>query len=108
MILGAEIGLFVYGIIALIRGQFSIGKAKTVYGADARILGAISLLPLPIAGAAGFSIGMLYPQSAPESQMNLVIAGIELAIFAGIVFVVLMLGNRFYMRKAKSVSVAGV
>jgi len=32
MILGAEIGLLVYGIIVLIRGRYSLGKGKTVTG----------------------------------------------------------------------------
>jgi len=49
MVLFAEIGLFIYGIVAIIRGRFSAGKNKTLIGMPARVCGIVCLMPLPLA-----------------------------------------------------------
>lgn len=49
MILGAEIGLAIWGLIALIRGRMVVSKTKVVIGVPARLLGLLALTPLPLA-----------------------------------------------------------
>jgi hypothetical protein len=49
MILVLEIGLAIYGIVALIKGRFSVSKTKAVSGLPARLLGLVCLTPLPLA-----------------------------------------------------------
>jgi hypothetical protein len=56
MILVLEIGLIIYGIIALIRGRIQLAKGKAVQGVPARLLGLLALTPLPVA----FLVIMVY------------------------------------------------
>jgi hypothetical protein len=58
MILGLEIGLLIAGIIALTTGKFKLSKVRVATGAVARIAGLVMMLPLPLALAAGFVIGL--------------------------------------------------
>jgi hypothetical protein len=60
MILGAEIGLAIMAIIALATGKLQLGKDRIVYGASARLLAIIGLLPLPVAFACAFTFGFVY------------------------------------------------
>ncbi|MBT8339336.1 MAG: hypothetical protein HKP58_04160 [Desulfatitalea sp.] len=103
MIFGAELGLLIYGVMALIKGQFSIGKGKKVQGSSARVLGIISLLPMPLSAMAGFVIGFLNPDAEAAGQMKWTIVGVEVSILAGIVVVLMLLANKFYKRQ-KTVS----
>jgi hypothetical protein len=102
MILGAEIGLLVYGIIVLIRGRYSLGKGKTVTGFRARLLGAICLVPIPLAMAAGFVIGFLYPEAQLAGQLKGLIAGIEIAIIIGTVTALVLMAKTFFKEKMAS------
>jgi hypothetical protein len=54
------IGMLVFGIIALVRGQFSLTRTKVVTGVPARIIGLILLLPLPLMLVGGLLIGIVY------------------------------------------------
>jgi hypothetical protein len=58
MILGMEIALLVLGLRALITGQCTLGKNWVVYGAGARLLGFLALLPIPLAFCGGFFLGV--------------------------------------------------
>ena len=49
MILGMEIGLAIFGLIALVKGKMTVSKNKVVVGAAARLLGLLALTPLPAA-----------------------------------------------------------
>jgi hypothetical protein len=49
MILGLEIGMIIYGLIALMTGKFIVTKVRVVTGKLARQLGFILLMPIPIA-----------------------------------------------------------
>lgn len=49
MILGMEIGLLIYGIIALVRGKFAFSKTKVAVGGPAYAAGIVAVLPLPLA-----------------------------------------------------------
>jgi hypothetical protein len=56
MILGAEIGLAIMGLLALIRGRMTVSKTKVVVGWPARLLGLLALTPLPLV----LLIGIIY------------------------------------------------
>jgi flagellar biosynthesis protein FliQ len=58
MILGAEIGLLVYGIYAMIKQRFSLGKRGYVSGWRAVVLGLICVSVLPCALVIGIAIGI--------------------------------------------------
>jgi hypothetical protein len=77
MILGAEVALIIYGILAMVRGKFSVGKGRDVTGNRARILGFLCLTPLPFSFLLGVIVGPL----------SLILYGSELAnvwIFAAL------------------------
>jgi hypothetical protein len=59
MLLGMEIGLTLYGLYALIKGKFSMGKRGEVTGTQARIAGGIFLLTIPIIFFFGLLMGVL-------------------------------------------------
>src|SRR5687767_10065211 len=48
MILGAEIALLLMGLYALVTGKLTLGNQRVVYGAPARVLGVVGLLPVPL------------------------------------------------------------
>jgi hypothetical protein len=54
------LGMLIFGIIALVRGQFTLTRTKVVSGVPARIIGFILLLPLPLMLASGLLIGVFY------------------------------------------------
>ena len=58
MILGAEIGMLIFGLMALIRGKLTLSKKSIVYGPMARVLGIVAMLPLPLSFAIGLLIGI--------------------------------------------------
>ena len=99
MILGAEIGLLVYGIIVLIRGRYSLGKGKTVTGSRARLLGAVCMAPIPLAMTAGFVIGFLNPDVEIAGQLEGLIAGIEVAIIIGTVIALVVMARTFFKKQ---------
>jgi hypothetical protein len=53
----AEIGSFIFGIIALVRGQFSLTRSRVVQKVPARIIGVLLLLPLLAGQGIGFIMG---------------------------------------------------
>ncbi len=60
MILGAEIGVLVYGIVAMIRRKFSLGKRGDVTGWRAVVLGAICTAILPFILVVGLTVGFVF------------------------------------------------
>src|SRR5947208_1768716 len=58
MILGAEIGMLVVGLIALFSGKFKLSGGRQVEGPAARWAGAVLILPLPLAFAIGLVVGV--------------------------------------------------
>ena len=70
MIIGAEIGLLIYGIIAMIRGQYSMGKGKKVIGSKARLLAAVCMVPIPLSMIAGFLVGFVIELFIPGSTIR--------------------------------------
>ena len=49
MLLIAEIASLVFGIITVATGKFTLSRNKVCYGAPARVVGVLLMLPLPVA-----------------------------------------------------------
>jgi hypothetical protein len=58
MILGAEIGLAIIAIYALITGKLPLTRNRIVYGWKARVLALFGLMPFPVAFTIGLAIGI--------------------------------------------------
>jgi hypothetical protein len=57
---GAEIGMLIFGIITLVKGNFALSGSRVVQGVPARVIGVLLLVPL-IAGQGGEAImGMMW------------------------------------------------
>jgi hypothetical protein len=52
----AEIGMLVFGIIALVKGKFSLTRSRVVHKVPARIIGVILVLPLIIGQGVSFAV----------------------------------------------------
>jgi hypothetical protein len=52
-----EIVMLIFGIIALVRGKFSLTRKRIVEGVPARIIGVFLILPLPLSLIAGLAFG---------------------------------------------------
>lgn len=93
LILGLEIGLIVFGLVALVRGKITVSKTKVVEGIPARLLGALALTPLPIAFMVGVAIAATQPNPEQFVKDNqLTIALIEAGIVLGIGLLVVVIG----------------
>src|SRR5262245_26629831 len=55
----AEIAMFVFGILALARGRFTLTSSRVVQGGPARAIGILLLLPLTLGQGGGFVLGAL-------------------------------------------------
>jgi hypothetical protein len=58
MILGAEIGMLIVGIMALVQGRLPLTKTREVRGLPARLLAIVALLPLPLSFVGGLLLGI--------------------------------------------------
>jgi len=62
MLLALEIGLLIFGIIAVATGKLTLTKNHVVRGTPARLLGVVGILTLPsvllVCFAIGFSAGL--------------------------------------------------
>src|SRR5262245_1982541 len=62
MILALEIALAVYGLLGLITGTLIVSRTKAVQGARARLLGALTLVPV----VAAFVLIFTLPSTSPS------------------------------------------
>lgn len=95
MILGLEIGMLIFGLVALVRGKFTLSKNKVVEGAAARLLGLLALTPLPLALAVVFLYVAASSPANPEKfaeDNKLTIALIEAGVVIGIAVLVFGIG----------------
>jgi hypothetical protein len=99
MIFGAQIGLLVFGIFALIRGRFGMGKEKKIVGPRARLLGIICLAPIPLSMIAGLVMGFSNPEAVAGGQLKDVIAWIEIAILIVTVVILALLSKNFHKQQ---------
>jgi hypothetical protein len=91
MILGMEIALLVMGLHALVTGRMVLGRNRVVYGAAARVLGLIALLPIPLAFCAGVGMGVVMVsrgEDITDESLRWVFVGVEAAI---VVFCLILL-----------------
>lgn len=70
MILGAEIGMIIMGLIAIFSGKFSLTKNRVVYGMLARLLGVLWLLPIPLSMLVGIVVGFIYVTQNPGTTQD--------------------------------------
>jgi len=106
MILGAEIGLTIMGLIALCRGTLSVGKNKVVTGWRARLLGGIAMFTLPMALFIGIVYGIVQAvQGNDVSQINpLSLIWIDLLAIGSVLIVVTILGKMFFNSQQSELS----
>lgn len=91
MILGAEIGLIVMGIIALVKGKLTLSKTRVVYGTPARMLAIIAFLPIPLSIVGGLAIGVFYAsQGKPVTPESLRVPAILMELGVLVVCIVAM------------------
>jgi hypothetical protein len=79
-----EVCLLILGIITLVKGQINVSKDKMIVGAPARWIGAILLLPLPVAFLVGFFWAMMIVaqgRNPDPKEMQPAAAIIEIGIF---------------------------
>ncbi|MCC6509523.1 MAG: hypothetical protein IT423_10470 [Pirellulaceae bacterium] len=106
MILGAEIGITIYGLIALIRGKMSLGKGRILTGTPARILGVIGLCMLPLVFLFGFFYGLMATlQGIDVTQMSgIKLIWIDLLALAIVLITINVLGNIFYKQQQNALT----
>ena len=95
MILGAEIGLLILGIPALVTGQLTLTKTRVVEGTAARLLAIIALLPLPLVMVVGMVVGAVVVLQGGDptlSSMRWTFTLIELAIVVGCIAALYAIG----------------
>ena len=57
---GAEIGIFIFGIITLVKGNFTLSRSRVIQGAPARVVGALLLVPLIVGQGGELIMGMMW------------------------------------------------
>src|SRR5262249_30636375 len=89
MILGLEIALLIMGIIALITGKLTLNRTCVVRGTNARVLGVIALLPLPVAFTILLGLAGVYGGRRDELQdLSWMLPLIEAGITIGILVII--------------------
>jgi hypothetical protein len=86
----AEVGCFVFGIVTLVKGKFTLTANKVVSGAPARVIGGLLLLPLLIGQGGGAIYGLIWGirQGAKGAQVDFAQAARELETPALIINIV--------------------
>ena len=95
MILGAEIGLLVYGIYTLITGKYSLGKGRFLEGGKARLLGGLCILPLPFAFGVGIILGVIFAIAGASIPMWMSTL-LEIGILVVVIVLISVLGKKYY------------
>lgn len=102
------IGLFILGIVTLVRGRFDFSPTKVAEGAPAYVAGVILLLPFPLAIGTVVIIGILMAARGrlpmPEDQLWLgfVEIGVSLACLgAALLICYLNAGNPYDRRRSR-------
>lgn len=80
-----EIGMFVFGIVTLVKGKFQLSRTKVVVGAPAYVIGAILTAVLPVVLLLGIVVGAVFfarTGQEPTAQQRLAFSGVDLAVVA--------------------------
>jgi len=102
MVLAVELGLIFYGIYVLRNARFDCGKDRIVIGLNARVLGILCLLPLPVSSAICFIIGVVNGLQNKPVPAQSFYAMIELIILVGILVAIYLLSSRYYKKQQSS------
>ena len=105
MIIGAEIGLLIYGIIALIRQKFKVGKQGEVTGWRAVVLGLVCMAVLPCAIVVGLIVGIILAIQKIEANF-LAFIWIDIAAIVIALATVAILGRKFLAQQLAQTSIA--
>jgi len=100
MILGAELGILLFGLYVLFSGKYNLGKGRVLTGAKARLLGVLCLLPIPLAFAAGVLAGLFMALTGGPAPSTLLTTVLEIVILVVVVVLVSGLGKMFYDQQA--------
>jgi hypothetical protein len=95
MIIGAEIGLIIAGILALVRGKMTVSKNKVATGSPAYIGGVIMLLPIPLAFVLVLAYGILMASrrgNVDEAQLRTPAIIIEISTLAACFIAAMVIG----------------
>src|SRR5262249_41523005 len=65
-----EIGLLIYGIVILARGEMSLGGGRVARGAPAYFAGLLFIFPLPAALMLGVFLGLTNPQMFAQGPLK--------------------------------------
>ena len=71
MILGIEIGLTLLGIYALLKRKWPMGKKGYLVGREAKILGILSIITLPVVFLSGLVAGVIIGIIRGPDALNL-------------------------------------
>jgi hypothetical protein len=104
MIIGAEIGMLIYGLFALVKGEFGLGKEKKIYGLPARLCALICLAPLPLRFCGGFAYGFCLGLSGVDPERIAVdyrpiFAGIEIGVLVLVIIFVSIISQMIYKKQ---------
>jgi hypothetical protein len=86
MLLLLELGLTIFGIVALIRGKMTLTKKRVVEGTPARLLGILALIPLPLTIIFVLLFGVnkfLQGGTEIDQKEGVLLMGMELFLFLG-------------------------
>jgi hypothetical protein len=101
--------MLIFGIIALVKGSFSLTGNKVVSGLPARIIGVILIMPLPISLGVGFIYGLTMAATGQNVRQDSVQGAaivIELSIMAVCLVAALIVAFANAKPKAKPASYA--
>jgi len=91
-----EILVIIYGIVAMVRGKFSLGSDKTLHGGRARIAAGVLLAYIPLSFMTGLFLAVI-------GRADIVQGGGAIAIglgwLIGIVILTLVVGNMLYKKQ---------
>ena len=93
------LALLIYGIVAMVRGKFSLGKDKEIIGTRARILGAISCGVFPLSLAVGLSVGVLVGLRIIDMPSDGALMMIDFGSLIFVIVLLVVLSKRFYRQQ---------
>lgn len=109
----AEIAMFIFGIMTLAKGSFTLSRNRVVRGAPAYVIGAILTAVLPVVLGIGFAIGFFIaakggnPQDMKIGPLAAVDPIVVLLALVAVLAIGLATGKEPQKRKSTSAPFAG-
>jgi hypothetical protein len=95
LVLGAEIGMLVYGIATLWNGRATLGKGKYVQGRMAVWIGLICMAPMPLAFMTGLVFGFIIAVADLPQESFFLITLAEVGILLTCLAIAYALGKKY-------------